>query len=277
MKNQVLQFLVPNEANGYKLIQLSGWNGKCLVVPRTELKEIEKRSDVKDPGIYFLFGESDESTNQKLYIGESERFYDRLISHDANKDFWNLAIIFTGNLDKAKVKYLEFLSTSEALKVNRYDLINNVSPKENSLSEFDIVSTQDYFQKINYLLTVLGYPVFQHINESLSNHILYFLKSESSDAKSQLLEDGSMNVLSGSLARIKETESFGGWALSARKKFIKDGTLRDSGDGLSYVFTKDTLFKSPSAAAATITGRSINGWTSWKDENGNTLDENLRT
>ena len=45
MKNQVLQFLIPNEANGYKVIQLAGWNGKCFIVPRTELRELEKRSD----------------------------------------------------------------------------------------------------------------------------------------------------------------------------------------------------------------------------------------
>lgn len=39
---------------------------------------------------------------------------------------------------------------------------------------------------------------------------------------------------------------------------------------------KDYLFKSPSAAAATTTGRPINGWTAWRDESGNTLDSNLR-
>ena len=133
MKNQVLQILIPNEATGYRVIQLSGWNGKCLVVPRTELREIEKRPEVNDPGVYFLFGDTDESTEQKLYIGESERFFDRLVSHDANKDFWNTAVIFTGGLDKAKIKYLEFLATNKAGEVDRYSLVNSVSPKENSL------------------------------------------------------------------------------------------------------------------------------------------------
>lgn len=276
MKNQVLQMLLPNEAAGYKIIQLTGWNGKCFVIPRKELKELEKRSESEDPGIYFLFGENDESTDQKLYIGESERFFHRLLNHDANKDFWNTAIIFTGALDKAKIRYLEFLSTNEALKVNRYHLINNVSPKENSLSEFDTVTTQDYFSKISYILTVLGYPVFQSIKASLSDSKIYKLKAEGSDARSQLLDDGSLNVHKGSLARIRETESFSGWSLVARKKFLEDGTLKDNGDGMSYVFTRDVLFKSPSAAAATVMGRPANGWTSWRDENGNTLDENLR-
>ena len=78
----------------------------------------------------------------------------------------------------------------------------------------------------------------------------------------------------GSLARIKETESFEGWALSARKKFIDDGTLKVNNN--SYIFTRDVLFRSPSAAASVINGRSTNGWTAWKDEKGNTLDDNVR-
>jgi len=33
------------------------------------------------------------------------------------------------------------------------------------------------------------------------------------------------------------------------------------------------VFNSPSAAVATILGRSSNGWRSWKDKNRKTLDE----
>ncbi len=105
---------------------------------------------------------------------------------------------------------------------------------------------------------------------------LYYRKAEGSEARAQLLSDGSLNVLKDSLARIRETEAFWGWSQAARKRFLEDGTFAENGDGMSYVYTKDVLFKSPSAAAATTTGRPINGWTAWKDEAGNTLDENLR-
>lgn len=276
MKNQVLQFLVPSHASGYKIIQLSGWAGKCIIVPRTELKEIEKRQESKDPGIYFLFGERDESTNQKLYIGESERFYNRLLDHDNKKDFWNYAVIFTGGLDKGKVKYLEFLSTNTAFTAKRYDLVNSVTPKENSLSEFDVIITQDYFDKIKYILEVLDFPVFKNIKNEVVNENYYHLKGDGFEAKALLLEDGSLNVLSGSLAKIKESDSFSGWSMSARRIFLSDNTFKLSDTNISYVLTRDILFKSPSAAAATIAARSINGWTSWKDSEGNTLDENLR-
>ncbi len=271
--------LIPNESTGYKIISLAGWSGKCFVVPRVELRQFQNRPEANTPGIYFLFGESDESTNQRLYIGESETSLDRLMSHSKSKekDFWNTAVVFTGDLDKAKVKYLESLSVKEALKAGRYNLENGNSPAENTLLEFDLVSTNDYFTKINYLLSALNYPVFQGVQTLLSDEKMYFFKGEGADAKAQLLTDGSLNVLKGSLARIRETESFWGWSQAARKRFLDEGILKDKGDGISYIYTEDVLFKSPSAAAATTIGRPVNGWTAWKDEQGNTLDENLRS
>ena len=269
--------LIPKEPVGFKLIQLAGWAGKCFIVPRTELKEIKDRPEAHDPAIYFLFGEADESTNQKLYIGESEDFFKRLITHDDSKDFWNTALVFTGGLDKAKIKYLEYLATKSAHIANRYDLVNGSSPAENSLSEFDLASTKEYFKKIEYILSALSYPVFDTIKQSITtHHSTYLLKGEGFDAKSQLLDDGSLNVFKGALARIRETDSFTGWSLAARRKFFKDGTLKNNGDGISYILTKDVLFKSPSSAASTFSGRAMNGWTAWRDEKGNTLDENLR-
>lgn len=59
-------------------------------------------------------------------------------------------------------------------------------------------------------------------------------------------------------------------------EFFKDGTFEIQESLKTFLITRDILFKSPSAAAATLSGRSINGWTAWKDKDGNTLDENLR-
>lgn len=40
-----------------------------------------------------------------------------------------------------------------------------------------------------------------------------------------------------------------------------------------FILTKDVFFKSPSAAAKFVSGRSANGWVEWKDENGNALEK----
>lgn len=276
MQNQVLHMILPTENVSFKIIEMAGWIGKVFVVPRSSLKDFKNREEANDPAIYFLFGENDESTAQKLYIGETETSFNRLTTHDSKKDFWNTAIIFTRGLDKAKVKYLEFLANKEAAAVARFDLENNTEPRVNKLAEHDEISTKDYFEKIKYFLSVLGYPVFESIIKSISDKKLYYLKGDGTDARAQLLNDNSLNVLKGSLARKRQTKSFWGWSLAARKRFIEDGTLVDSGDGISYRYTRDVLFKSPSAAAATTKGRAANGWTNWKDDKGNTLDENLR-
>jgi hypothetical protein len=42
------------------------------------------------------------------------------------------------------------------------------------------------------------------------------------------------------------------------------------------VFTQDYLFKSPSAAAAIVVGNNMNGWISWKNQDGKTLDAVVR-
>lgn len=269
--------LVPEgNPNGMKIVDLAGWSGKCFVVPRQSLKELKDRPETKQPGLYLLFGVDEASSDELVYIGESENFYNRIANHDSNKDFWNVAIVFTGGLNRAFVKYLEYRATTLAHEANRMIVQNKVQPQENTLSEFEKVSVEHYFENLQFILAAIGYEVFDKVEESLSDLKLYYLKAEGSDARAQLLADGSLNVLKGSLSRIRETEAFWGWSQAARKRFLEDGTFIENGDGVSYVYTKDVLFKSPSAAAATTTGRPINGWTAWKDEVGNTLDENLR-
>lgn len=196
-------------------------------------------------------------------------------THDSTKDFWNFAVIFTGSLDKAKVKYLEYLANNEAKEVNRYALENSTHPKENNLSESDKISTKEYYKKIKYVLSVFNYPVFENIKDSIAKASTYELKGDGFDAKAKLLEDGSLLVLKDSIAHNTTKLGLKGWSRAKRETFIEDGTFIIYNEQ-SYKYTKDVLFKTSSAAGATTSGRSINGWTAWKDDKGITLDENLR-
>ena len=60
-----------------------------------------------------------------------------------------------------------------------------------------------------------------------------------------------------------------------RREFIGDGTMKL--DGSIYVFTKDGTFNSPSQAADALAGGSYNGRKYWKDTEGRTLDEILKS
>jgi len=44
-------------------------------------------------------------------------------------------------------------------------------------------------------------------------------------------------------------------------------------DGSILTFKENHIFNSPSAAAAAVLARKANGWTEWKDQSGNTLDQ----
>lgn len=276
MPTHAVQLLLPNgDPNGLKVISLIGWTGKCFIVPRTNLKQLKDRSEIDKPGLYFLFGPREESS--RVYIGESESFFSRITNHDSNKDFWDTVLIFTGELNRADVKYLEFKATTFAKESARYAVENKAQPQENSLSEFDKIKAEQFFENARLILRTFGYEIFEKATESCADRELYYLKGEHTDARAHILEDGSLLVLKGSLARIRETEAFWGWSKSARQNFLAEGKLQKSlSNPESYEFIEDIIFKSPSAAAATIKGAPINGWTAWKNEKGITLDENLR-
>ncbi len=276
MAQVITTILLDDNPKGLRLIEMANWSGKAFVVPRGKLKELRSREDATQPGLYILFGEGVEK--QSAYIGQSENVVDRLFSHDSNReeDEWNTAIAFVGQLDSTFIKYLESVSLDLAKKASRCEIFNKGGVNENRLSEAQKITANTYFERIRLIMGLLGYSVFDVVSESIVDNSIYLLKSEGADARAQLLDDGSLNVLTGSTARIRETEAFFGWSKVARQKFLGEGTLTDVGDGISYKFTSDVVFSSPTAAAATVTGRPINGWTAWKDSSGKTLSQNVR-
>ena len=276
MAQVVTTILLDNHPRGFRMIEMANWPGKAFVVPRGKLKELKNREDVKQPGLYMLFGEGEDKTT--AYIGQSENVVDRLFSHDLNReeDEWNVAVIFVGQLDSTFIKYLESVSLYLAKKADRYTIFNKGGANKNTLSEAQKIIANEYFERIKIIMGLLGYSVFDVVSESIADENVYLLKADGAEAKAQFLDDGSLNVLKGSLARIRETRAFFGWSKVARKKFVEDGTLINNEDNISFRFTKDVVFNSPTAAAATVTGRPVNGWTAWKDEHGKTLDENVR-
>lgn len=276
MAQVITTILLHDSPKGLRLIEMANWSGKSFVVPRSKLKDLKMRDDAKQPGLYVLLGEGAEKPS--AYIGQSENVVDRLLSHDSTRedDQWNTALVFVGQLDSTFIKYLESISLELAKKANRYSIFNAASPKENTLSESQKIVAAEYFERVKLITGMLGFTLFDIVSESVVGTNIYYLKSEGADAKAQLLDDGSINVLAGSLARIRETEAFFGWSKVARQKFIEEGAMEVTDGDISYRFTRDIVFSSPTAAAATVTGRPINGWTAWKDGSGKTLDENIR-
>jgi len=271
--------LFDESASGLKIAEVGGRNIRALVIPRNKLKESGSREELQEVGLYFLIGENSETNLPEVYIGEAENLYKRLLQHnkDANKDFWNMAICFVSKddfLSKTHVKYLENICHQEALNVKRCVLINSTSPTGARMSEMDLADITDYFNNLKILISTLGFPIFDSIgNESEAKNI-YFCKGPHANARGEYTDEG-LVVFQGSLARRELTKTAGSWVEGSVNKLIEAGILKIK-DNDSYEFTANYVFKSPSAAAATILARRANGWIEWVDKSGKTLDDNIR-
>ena len=130
------------------------------------------------------------------------------------------------------------------------------------------------FETGETLMATLGFPLFEKPAKPIAGADLYFCTASGSDARGQYTSEG-MAVLKGSKARGQVTDSFKDKGFHAlRKQLEAAGVLKPMGDQL--VFTQDYVFKSPSAAAAIVVGNNMNGWLSWKNPAGKTLDAVVR-
>ena len=96
-------FLMDGEASGRIKCTLANWTGIAYKIPRTELDHCKTRKDLKQSGVYFLFGTSDNTGRGVVYIGQAgarkngEGLLNRLQEHkrSTEKDYWTEAIVFT--------------------------------------------------------------------------------------------------------------------------------------------------------------------------------------
>lgn len=274
----IIQFLIPDDdPSGIQVITVANWSGKAFVIPRGKLKEIKSREEATWPAIYYLVGESDDPVRKRVYIGESESFLNRLLNHYGNKEFWNYAVVFVGDLDRADVKYLENKSVALAKSAGRHDIKNHVEPLENTLSEAKKAAADDFFKRMQTVLSLLSLTLFEEVSVQDAGK-RYHLKAEATEAQGNLLENGEFIVYAGAKGRQREAASFQGkgFASSLRQQLISKKIIEWDFSDQSFLLTEDYVFTSPSAAAATLAGRSINGWDAWRDEQKKTLNENVR-
>jgi len=270
-------FLPHGDAKRLRVGEVSNWTGKALAAPRIELDELLLREEAESAGIYFLFGSDPESGDALAYIGEAEVIRDRLKQHKA-KDFWNAVVVFVSkddNLTKAHIRYLENRLLQEAKMASRYRL-ENANASNPKLPESDREDMEVFLSRIQQVLPVLGSDLLTPISGSTNNarpQKELLCKNKGAVARGRRTEGGFV-VFKDSTAVVTErpsAETQHPFVVALRKKLTQNGTLVEQ-DGI-LVFTKDTEFDSPSAAAAVIHGGGANGLTAWKDPTGKTLKE----
>ena len=263
-------FLIDGTADGIVAAELSNWTGKGYKIPRSRLKDLSNRQDLKKAGMYFLFGR-DENDSEIVYIGEAEEVYKRLIQHQ-DKDFWNEALIFISkdeNLNKAHIKFLEFSLHQDATEAGRYKIFNTNTPNCPAISEAEQAVMTEFSENLQLLVGTLGYKLFEKLNKiKVSKHDQYFISAARGAQAAGILTSEGFVILKDSQVASSEVPSTPEAVKEKRKNLVESNIITN------WKFTKDYLFSSPSIAAAVVMGRSANGLVEWKNKAGTSIKEN---
>ena len=281
-------FLMDGEASGRIKCTLANWTGIAYKIPRTELERCKTRQDLKQSGVYFLFGTSDNTGRGVVYIGQAgarkngEGLLNRLQEHkrSAEKDYWTEAIVFTtsnNSFGPTEISYLENRFCNLALQANRYEVKNENDPNPGNITEEKECELEEFIDYAKVIMGTLGHKLFESISKPVETTIepeknqirevgLLYLRRKIKDvgiieATGTQTTEGFV-VFAGSYISPLDGDTISEAIRERRKKVVLDAGGK---------LIEDILFTSPSSAANFITGKSSNGLTSWRDKNGNTL------
>ena len=273
-------YLMDGLASGRWICELSNWTGKAYKIPRTSYKKCLDRDELRNPSVYFLFGSDDKTGKPLIYIGETEDAIQRLGEHIKNeeKNYWIEAIVFISkddHLNKAHIKYLGSRFYDIAKDTERYEVMNVTPPKKSAISEAEESEMEEYIDNVKLVVTILGHKVFEplvpiidlpkEVNGDDKSEDLHIKTNKGLLATGLVAPDGFIVLKGSSINGSLVGKSLSENITKLRKQYLSDGTVIDS------VFTKNTLFSSPSAAAEFIYGYSASGPRAWKNNNGETL------
>ena len=274
-------YLLNGSVTGTIKYTLPNWTGVIYKIPRTELEACKSREDLKQSGVYFLFGKSDEDGKSVVYVGQAgirkngNGLLGRIVEHAKNpdKDYWTEAVAITttnNSFGPTEISYLENQFTQLAMKANRYVVKNANDPNPGNITEEKESELEEFIDYAKVVMGMLGHKVFIPLNEACENTasqktIELFLSLRGIKAMGLLTSEGIV-VCKGSQVHPEPTASCGEWIKKLRATHISKITS-------DFTVSEDIIFDSPSAAASFCLFREANGRTAWKTESGKTLKE----
>ena len=278
---QTIQIFLPaGDPRGMRVAEITTRIVRVIEVPRSQLADFLKLPEAQQVGVYFLMGELSEAGLPRAYIGQSGNVGARLVQHNQSKDFWNRALVvisLTNSLTQTHALFLEWLAIAEATRAGRYSLENGNAGSQPYTPAPLQADCHEIHETAATLLATLGQPIFEPLTHNASTGDskpqpaeLFYCKGPDASGVGEYTSEGFV-VHKGSTARVGNVASIQGTSQERfRAQLVTDGVLTQQGS--QYVFTRDTLFSSPSMAAIAVLGRSANGWIEWKTEQGQTLD-----
>jgi len=282
-------FLMDGTPNGRIKCTLANWTGIAYKIPRTELDKCKGRDDLSQSGVYFLFGTSDQTDENMVYIGQAgvrkngEGILCRLTEHKRNpdKDYWTEAVVFTtsnNSFGPTEISYLENRFCGLAIEANRYMVKNGNDPTSGNITEEKESELEEFIDYAKIIMGTLGHKLFEPLTdkpklativESSEEDLLLFMKRNSRksghliEASCKQTNEGFV-VLKGSRIETIDSDSIPPRIKERRQKAKID---------TNGILQEDILFRSPSYAAAFVIGGHVNGLLEWKTQEGISLKE----
>ena len=261
------------EVTGRIKCTLSNWTGIAYKIPRTYLDKCKDRLDLKQSGVYFLFGKNDDGDDE-VYIGQAgirkngEGVLFRVAEHLKDEIYFSDAVMLTtqnNSFGPTEISYLENKFTNMAIDIDRYKVRNGNDPNPGNVTEEKESELEDFIEYSKMVLGVLGYKIFVPIvknefkieDKNDDDEVLYLnaitkKSGENIIAKCKRTSEGFV-VLKGSMI-----ESIDSKSLTKSIKELRD-KCKANNEIIDGKLTKNYLFNSPSYAAMFVLGMSRNG------------------
>ena len=282
-------FLMDGEVTGKIKCTLSNWTGVIYKIPRIQLGDLKSRDEMKQSGIYFLFGRDEDKQKDVTYIGQAttrkngEGVLLRIQEHtrDIHADYFNDVIILTtqnNSFGPTEISYLENKFTQLAKEAGRYIVKNSNDPNPGNVTEEKESELDEIVENTLMIIGTLGYRVFvpmiKKVSQDLTdNHSTYLYLKRKTKKSNKVIEatcerttEGFV-VLEGSQVEVMDSPNLPASLKEMRQNLIASQVIQDG------VLKEKQLFSSPSYAAAFLLGMQTNGRTDWKNRDGRTLKE----
>ncbi len=302
--NEIRLFLVNGDPDGVIHGSILGdWDGWATVLSRAYLKEMGKREECNTVGVYVLLGKTPRDgggeEEHRVYIGQSENVAERIKQHITGvnpKGWWERACVITCKEDwftSTQARYLEHKMIAQARAAVQVDLDNENTPKVPTISESQIHTCERFLGKAQMMIKfLLGTDIF-----STAKALQSGIKETASSLGDQTTPLGTLtDPLPKEEVMFEMEAGRKGVRVTARARYIKGKWVMQKGSqGLKNLtpslvtyrklherlrkedilvqsiekegvlqFSKEYVFNSPSAAATTVTGRSMNGPECWR-------------
>lgn len=245
--------------------------------------------DLKQTGVYVLFGKTSQNNHDMIYIGQSDNVANRLYNHkggqqgekQTGKVFWTECYAFVSTdaqLQRGNAEYLEYAFYQKAHDAGRYIVDNTNAPGAKNISLSDKIFCDNFLLDCDLLSRIMGRPIFDSpdddakiistegklfINNSdrVGNNDLKFVNATGYQVSTEEFENG-FTVLADSIIT-KEVTAKASKSIRDMRRFLKRHGYIKEEDG-KLIFVKEYTFASPGIAASVVLGRSASA-KEWKE------------